>query len=224
MQKFIAGEEWRDINGYEGIYQVSNLGRIKSLSRKRLNGRGYYIQKERIIKQAMTSTGYKMVGFSVNKVRKMAKVHRVVAFAFLGPPPKHRTIINHKDGNPLNNNADNLEWCSQKYNMLHARWTGLLKTPRIPRKDLKEKLIDNRKTYKEIAEEYNTTVTVVKNRARRYGFQLSTGHQDEYGLSPKKIKQALEQFKTQTALAKAIGCTQSLISHKIKKYKRSGLL
>lgn len=224
MNKCIAGEEWRDINGYEGIYQVSNLGRIKSLSRKRLNGRGYYIQKERIIKQAMTSTGYKMVVFSVNKVRKYFKVHRLVAFAFLGLPPKNRTIINHKDGNPLNNNVNNLEWCSQKYNNLHAHLTGLIKDFRISRKELKKRIIVEKKTYKEIAKEYNVTATMIYNKAKKYGFSNGRGRVEKYYLPPEMLKWVIERRVTQTTLAKAVGCDQSAISHRITKYKRSGLL
>lgn len=223
MNKVIE-EEWRDVYGYEGIYEVSNLGRIKSLSRKRVNGSGYYIQKEKILKQAMTSTGYKMIGFSVNKARKYFKVHRLVAMAFLGLPPKNRTIINHKDGNPLNNNVNNLEWCSMKYNNLHARVTGLRRLFKISRKELREKIIIERKTYGEIAKEYHVTSIMIFNRAKKYGLSIGIGKTEKYYLTLEMLKQVTQKHKTQKELARVVGCDPSLISHKIAKYKRSGLL
>lgn len=102
-------EEWRDIPGYEGLYQVSNQGRVKSLMHKKVlspfeNNRGY---------------------LSVSLLRGGKRlVHRLVAEVFI-PNHKSKPNVNHKDGNPKNNTASNLEWCTQSENIIHAYKTGL---------------------------------------------------------------------------------------------------
>ncbi|RXM57212.1 NUMOD4 domain-containing protein [Clostridium tetani] len=101
-------EIWEDIEGYEGLYQVSNLGRVKSLNYK---NRGI----EKLLKQFEDSKGYLKVGLSKNKKSKHLFVHRLVAKAFI-PNLNNYPIINHKDENPLNNSINNLEWCTYKYN------------------------------------------------------------------------------------------------------------
>ena len=99
------GEIWKDIEGYEGLYQVSNLGRVKSLK----------YNKERILKIANGTDGYKIVGLTYNSKRKTFKVHRLVAQAFI-PNPNEYPQVNHKDEDKGNNKVDNLEWCDNKYN------------------------------------------------------------------------------------------------------------
>lgn len=98
-------EKWKDIKGLDGLYKVSNQGRILSLKNKR----------PIILKPIINNTGYKQV--SLNGVKYL--VHRLVAIAFLKNPSKYK-VINHKDENPKNCNVDNLEWCSQSYNMLYS--------------------------------------------------------------------------------------------------------
>jgi len=101
-------EIWKDIIGYEGLYQVSSLGRIKSLKNRQGN---VQLLKIRIMKN-----GYCEVGLFKNKKYKYFLVHRLVAIAFV-PNPNNYPEINHKDENPQNNCADNLEWCSRQYNI-----------------------------------------------------------------------------------------------------------
>ena len=108
-------EVWRNIKGYEDLYQVSNLGRVKSLSRKIFNGKNYYISKEKILKPAKDKDGYVQVLLYKNNRHKTYKVHRLVAMAFL-PNPNNLPQINHKDENKQNNYTSNLEWCTPKYN------------------------------------------------------------------------------------------------------------
>ncbi len=111
-------EIWKDIKGYEGLYQISNYGRVKSLPKKALRRYGTYRNvKERILK---TSKSYKHSPYSSVIIRKdgvpkTVSVHRLVAEHFI-PNPKNYKYINHKDENKLNNRVDNLEWCSAKYN------------------------------------------------------------------------------------------------------------
>lgn len=102
-------EIWKDVVGYEGLYQVSNLGRVKSLNYRR---KGI----EHVLKPAGVGAGYLGVSLSKNRKAKQIRVHRLVAIAFLDNPERFPEI-NHKDEDKKNNCADNLEWCNRKYNM-----------------------------------------------------------------------------------------------------------
>ena len=101
-------EIWKDITGYEGLYQISNLGRVKSLSRK-------YSRKDCIMNTPTNHWGYKMVYLSRNKHKKFFSVHRLVALHFIDNPHNYQ-FVNHIDEDKTNNNVTNLEWCTSKYN------------------------------------------------------------------------------------------------------------
>ena len=98
-------EVWKDILGFEGHYQVSNLGRVKSIK----------FRTERILKPANNGYGYLFVKLCKNGEQKKFKVHRLLCQAFL-PNPNNLPDVNHKDENPSNNRVENLEWCDCKYN------------------------------------------------------------------------------------------------------------
>ena len=98
-------EIWKDIQGYEGLYRVSNLGRVKS----------FHKAKEHILSPGKDKDGYFQVQLYKNGINKMRKVHRLVAQAFISNP-NNLPQINHKDENKQNNNVDNLEWCTNEYN------------------------------------------------------------------------------------------------------------
>ena len=119
-------EIWKDIKGYEKTYQVSNLGRVKSLERPiyRKCGRLHYIQKERILNQS-TGWRYCQLNLRAGKTTHRFYVHRLVAITFLDNP-ENKPEVNHKDGNKLNNNLDNLEWTTCSENVQHAFRTGLM--------------------------------------------------------------------------------------------------
>lgn len=106
-------EDWKEINGYFGDYLVSSLGRVKSIKRS----------TERIL-SVSTTTGYGQVNLCSEGYRTFEFVHDLVAGAFLGSKPTG-LIVNHKDGNKLNNCVDNLEYVSYSCNNLHAYNTGL---------------------------------------------------------------------------------------------------
>lgn len=110
-------EIWKDIRGYEGLYQVSNLGKVKGLAR--VTCRNHKI-KERILKE----THYKYAQVSLWKEGKERKVyiHRLVALAFI-ENPNNFPEVNHKDENTFNNCVDNLEWCTSKYNANYGNRT-----------------------------------------------------------------------------------------------------
>ena len=115
-------EIWKDIKNFEGLYQVSNLGRVKSLDRKIKCKHNYYLKKGKILKGIKKRHNYLWV--SLNK--KSYSIHRLVANAFI-PNLENKPLINHKDGNQQNNNVNNLEWCTQSENMKHAYLCGLQK-------------------------------------------------------------------------------------------------
>lgn len=111
-------EIWKDIKGYEGLYQVSNLGRVKSIPRK-------YTKKEERILKATIDHGYMTIWLFKKGKGKGKRIHRLVAENFINKTNDERNIVNHKDGNKANNKVDNLEWCTQKENVNHAIKNGL---------------------------------------------------------------------------------------------------
>lgn len=110
-QACLIKEVWRSTEGYEGFYEVSNMGNVRSVTRHSVDGK---FLKGKILKQGLSTSGYKHVVFCKDGVKKDMLVHRLVARAFL-----HNngfTEINHKDGNKCNNIVSNLEWCDRAYN------------------------------------------------------------------------------------------------------------
>lgn len=118
-------EVWKDVKGYENLYEVSNLGRVKSKDRFTTGNRNRKL-KGKILIQCKNNLGYCIVYLCKDGKPKTTRVHRIVAGAFI-ENPTNKPYINHKDGNPQNNNVDNLEWCTQKENIHHAFKTGLVK-------------------------------------------------------------------------------------------------
>lgn len=113
-------EIWRDVIGYEGLYQVSNLGRVKALPK-----RGH---KSLIMKQTIKKDGYIRIQLSKDAKSSCLYVHRLVADAFLPKTPE-KSEVNHIDGNKSNNALFNLEWVTRSDNTKHALKTGLRTNP-----------------------------------------------------------------------------------------------
>ena len=109
-------EQWKDIRGHEGLYQVSSLGRIKSCSKVLYYSNGKTIHRKEMIRVLSNSgSGYLTVTLSKNNKSRTYNVHSLVATAFL-ENPENLPYINHKDEDKTNNIIDNLEWCSESYN------------------------------------------------------------------------------------------------------------
>lgn len=122
-------EEWRDIAGFEGRYQVSSLGRVKALSflqryLLRTGVEAFRRTKERLVAESKHPQGYKLAHLHLNNKRTARTIHRLVAETFL-PGPRKRAI-NHKDGVKCHNWAGNLEWVTYKENAHHALELGLM--------------------------------------------------------------------------------------------------
>lgn len=130
-------EEWKDIAGYEGLYQVSNLGRVKSLDRcvrrgnRTMKKQGRIMNQTRLIRKPEQGKAiYHTVLLSDSGMHKRYLVHRLVATAFISNPLQ-KDQVNHIDGNGENNNVSNLEWCDGKENMRHAWDTGILNSGNV---------------------------------------------------------------------------------------------
>lgn len=122
-------EIWKDIEGYEELYQISNFGNVKSLPKKvrytnRYGSICYRLTNERILKPVINCWGYCSVTLFKNKTRNSQRVHRLVAYAFIDNP-LNKPEVNHIDGNKQNNCVENLEWCTSHENGIHAWKIGL---------------------------------------------------------------------------------------------------
>ena len=127
-------EEWRPVVGYEGLYEVSNTGRVRSLDRYTKYRCSYRLHKGKVLSPAIKDNGYLIVRLQ----KRMFYVHRLVAEAFI-ENPDNLPEVNHLDEDKTNNRVDNLEWCDHKYNMNYGTrnirskdthikngyWTGL---------------------------------------------------------------------------------------------------
>jgi len=122
---FYSGELWKPVRGYEGLYEVSNKGRVRSLSRFKNNHSKKQYIGERILTNSPMTNGYLRVNLNKGGVPKHYFIHRLVAQHFLINPGNKRTI-NHRDGNPRNNDVSNLEWATDYENIHHAMDTGLM--------------------------------------------------------------------------------------------------
>ena len=151
-------EEWRSVVGYEGLYEVSNTGQVRSLDRY-VKGKSYRLHKGKVLSPGKNSRGYLSAVLSYNGKHKAITVHRLVAEAFL-PNPDNLPEINHKDEDKTNNSVDNLEWCDRSYNnnygtrkdkerdtkIKNGYWTGLRSG--LSKKEYNKKYYqDNREYY-----------------------------------------------------------------------------
>ncbi len=155
-------EIWKDIEGYEGYYQVSNMGRVKSLDRVVPHGRcGTITRKEKILKHG-NSKGYDMVVLCVEHKRKAITVHKLVAEAFISKKESHMQV-NHIDGNPKNNVVSNLEWCTSQENTIHALKNNIIKNKFSKKEilEIKHKYNEENVTRKELAKQYSVNYSSI---------------------------------------------------------------
>ena len=143
----LSQEIWKDIKGYEGLYQVSNLGRVRSFrnnhNRKRIL----------ILKYAPNKHGYLQICLYKNKNKKTYFIHRLVAEHFIDNPNGYKEI-NHKDENPSNNQVKNLEWCDRKYNINYGKRSEKC-SKSVSQYDLYGNFIKSYKSLTEAAETLN---------------------------------------------------------------------
>lgn len=169
-------ETWFDIPNWEGLYQVSNLCRIKSLPRYRRCGLDSgYVTKEKIMAHVDDKQGYKIIRFSKDGIPKAMKVHRIIAETFI-PNPFNKKEVNHINGIKFDNIVENLEWATSSENRLHAFDIGLQPKGNLhPCTKLSEQVVREIRMkyhkdnygYKKIAKEYNVTPSNIQRIINR---------------------------------------------------------
>ena len=180
-------EEWRDIKGYEGLYQVSNFGRVCSLNR--IGCHGAYL-KGKILKPTPDKDKYLMVGLYKNRIEKKSKVHRLVAQAFISNP-KDLPEVNHKDENKQNNNVSNLEWCDHQYNNSY----GTKVARAMAHIDLK--LRTSHHNYKAIARKLSKSVISIDKLGNEQRFESIKQAGEKLGISASAISSVSKgKYKT----------------------------
>lgn len=175
-------EIWKDITGYEGYYQVSNLGRVKSLSRELNIKKGVRKTKERIIANSNNGNGYFVCSLSKGMKRKSILTHRLVAMAFIDNKENFNEV-NHKDGNKNNNSSYNLEWCNRQYNINHS-WdnkltncigeghhNSILNNNIVT--EMRNKYSGGNYSYKKLSDEYGVNMFTIRNVIKRYTWNHS---------------------------------------------------
>jgi hypothetical protein len=158
-------EIWKDITDFEGLYKISNLGKIKRIP-------SIKCKKERYIAACLNDNGYYIIRLYKNSKGKCAKLHRLIAQAFI-PTVEGKTFINHINGIKTDNRIENLEWCTKAENSQHAIKMGLHKiqgSKHFAAKLDEEKVLSLRREYKE-------RKMKVVDLQRKYGISKSAFHQ-----------------------------------------------
>jgi hypothetical protein len=175
----LEAEMWKDIAGYEGLYQISNFGNVKSLPKKKGCGIGY-TQKERVLKAASNGQ-YLFVVLRKDRKSKMHYVHRLVAQAFIANP-NNKSDINHLNGKKTDNRVSNLEWATRQENIIHAYKNGLEKphTRKILQYDKRGNLIKEWNSIKDAAAWLNKPRTNISHCCRGNRYKSAYGYVWKY--------------------------------------------
>jgi hypothetical protein len=161
---------WKDIKGYEGLYQINEYGEVKSLSRIVINNGGKQVLPERILKPSVVGKGYLKVDLRKNNKTKRYYIHKLVAEHFLENKYNYK-IVNHKDGNKLNNHYKNLEWVTYSQNNIHAYENNLKQkgekyyNAKLTDEQVKKIIINGKgnNTYQEIADIYGVARATIRD-------------------------------------------------------------
>lgn len=184
-------EIWKDITGYEGTYQISNYGRVKSLDREIHKNNGVIEHRNgQIMKLLLDKDGYCILGLRIkNKIKKSFRVHRLVAEAFI-ENPDNLPEVNHKDEDKSNNCVENLEWCTCAYNINYGTHNQKVansnknhpnKIIPICQFDLKGNFIKEWSSLTLASQEYSLPVTSITRCCKhKFGVKQCGGYKWEY--------------------------------------------
>lgn len=209
-------EIWKDIEGYEGLYQVSNLGRIKRCSRKNMDSKARQRTfKELILKENIDKSGYCYVNLYKNE-KKAYKIHRLVAQTFI-PNIQKKPQVNHKDGNKKNNTVKNLEWVTREENIQHAYKNNLIRSLKIPKEELLDLYFNKKYTLKAIGNIYGYSDDAVRRVFFNYGFKVSR-NKSRVNVTKEWLAEQLKQGKTQKMISQEYNISSGYLSELCKKY------
>ena len=219
-------EIWKDIPGFEGYYQVSNKGNVKSLSRFVNKGKGVFWKEGKTLSKIKTACGYYKVDLKVNGKRITRKIHRFVALAFL-PKIEGKEIINHKDGNPINNNVENLEWCTHKENVKHAL-ENQLKPNNFHKykEEIKKDYLENGLSLLDLAKKYKVSKNSIKPFFKESGIEIKGNYvfKNKYKIDKIELSKDFIEGKSNKELAEKYKTNANLISTYKNKWKKGELI
>lgn len=156
-------EEWKAIKGYEGSFEISNHGNVRSLDRTIERRRyGKIFVKGQMMKQQTARNGYQFVYLTRDGSKKIGSVHRLVAQHFI-EPVEGCPEVNHKDRDKKNNHVDNLEWSNSKLNSQHAVMTGYHRVKLTPEDVRKIRVLNEAFTQKEIAKMFGVSTPTINH-------------------------------------------------------------
>lgn len=196
---------WKDVDGYKGLYQVSDNGEVRS----------FYHNPPLLLKKSMTTTGYYKVELAKDGKKKSLRVHRLVASAFL-PCVEGKSLVNHIDGNPLNNNVNNLEWCTQKENVNHALKIGLKKLKSINAEQYSEYKTEG-KTIIQIASEIGVSRKRLIQEFDKQGIDHSN---DKYHIKREELIKLFDKGCKNKEISELFNCPNTLIARRRYQYKK----
>ena len=228
-----ANEIWRPVRDFEGLYEVSNLGRVRSLDRITISKSGLRRRiKGKIIKAVPNNLGYMHLLLSCDGVSKTKPIHRLVADAFVYNP-NNLPEVNHKDENKANNSADNLEWCDRSYNVNYG--TGIRRRAIAKSKPIEQLTLDGKHVAyyesSDVAGRLNSCdpsyirKVIRGEKASAFGYvwraiegstdglRLETEPIEPIGKKPTKVEQLtldgkhVAYYESMSAAAKAVSCS-----------------
>lgn len=227
INNVVAQETWKNVPGYEGYYKVSDKGRVLSL----VGWNGHrYVKRKRIIKGwvQLTEVGgtYKRRVVKLTKDGKgeEIKVHRLVADAFL-ENLENKPEVNHIDGNPLNNNLENLEWVTSGENKEHAIATGLRRVEAYKNVEMVLSMYEKGDSVKTISEKFNASNLTINKIIEGSGMKIrdSGFYQNKYDIDREELVKDFERGLSNKEIAKKHGTNNRLIATYKYKHKKGEL-
>ena len=209
-------EIWKDVPGYEGYYQASNLGRIKSVSRiVKHNCGGPKKVNERIMKGYINRYGYKRVDLSKKGVNKQFSAHRIIAMTFLG---ESDLVVNHIDGVKLNNHINNLEYVTPQENTAHAVRAGLIKNnSQINEKNIVEDY-QNGSRLRELEKKYNTSHHNIRKILTKNKITIESRgvRRRRYQINERKLQQLINDGLNNSEIARKLNVSRHCVRYRRK--------
>ena len=217
-------EIWKDIPGYEGYYQASNKGNIRSLDRLVEDNGGFYKKKGRVLKKHLAKSGYELLILSVKGQQKHCKVHRLIALTFL-EKEEGKNFVNHKDGNKSNNNVSNLEWVTPKENVKHSLHTLLNNNNGYKyKKEIIEDYTKNNMMLVELKKKYKCHNETLKNILKEAGIKIKPSSQQKSKINKKDAIALFEAGKSNKEIASLLEVDYSLICRYKRQWKNGEII